>query len=848
MDAYFQTLRPTNRTPVRFAHADGGLYSPGRLWRYYSMLPLDTRRHPPLLCLVFKNAELETWVGAACSSDGGLTFAQPALVMPSVLLNARMSHNLALQPDILLQRWIAIGGQHRPTTGRSRGWGDDSPVRDNGVFLSISRDGWCFDESCSSPQAARQKNSARTEQWSHPVKILDGGHAGCIERNYGHLNPKNPRHAQWREGVKRRAATYGAGEGCEFDGRLSLVRHRDKWMLFARANTGKGVREVQVTTSQDLRVWSPFRPVRFQGLTPTTLTCERNAILSTNPVVGKHPVSEVESQAACETLCSRTADCVALVYNKYRQCFLKTKTGATKADDRKHESVTCQMLRSAASPVAAEVDRRARGIYFFGVQRNPLQPESLVAIFPLIGEECAQTANSIHLQFRSLKSFPGCIALSTSLDGFSWSRPSKIVPCELGLVGDHTTAQSAMGLHNDAQASQIRFWVHENVAGINARGGFRPSAELVRYSIDARAFLSWTRESLATLSYPVLSSPWMLRAADKLPGLVRYLYPMLPAKAFAEANLTRAWRPLSKGCSVFADSCFCMHVPGSPLKALNPDGWRAPGAAAANPGFNTSKLVQWATKNCSCIAPRMLHSERNNELKAPPPSGCLFGDMRPLKLLAIISACRALGVTHIIEEGRYGGMSTFIYAQHGFRVTSIELVGIDSVSEALKQHAPSIELLEGDGSALLPALLANVSDPSKVAVIFDGEKRFAAYRTFQRIRARVALAVFDDSPNNNEGFPEFLGKQGEVAWHTWDRSFLAMYGDKQVIDPFSNLLRQKVHSLSSRHHNLTPARRAQLVDKAGRLQLPPGYMNNLGSQHLSIVKGDAAAIPHHSQT
>ena len=837
-------IYPTNRTPVRFAHADGGLYSTGRLWRYYSMLPLDTRRHPPRLCLIFKNDVRETWVGAACSSDNGLTFASLALVMPSAFINARMSHNLAiaLHPDE--QLWIAIGGQYRPSaSGRNRGWGDDSQVGDDGVFLSMSRGGWCFDENCSSPLAARQKNSARREQWSRPVKVFDGEHAGCTERNYGHLDANNRRHAQWRERVKRRAARYGAGEGCEFDGRLSLVWYRGKWMLFTRANTGKGVRGVQVTTSRDLRVWSPFRLVRFQGL-PTTPTCERNALLSTKPVAGKHPVNEVASQAACEALCSQTVACVALVYNKYRQCFLKAKTGATKADDPKHESVTCQMLRPE---MMAEVDRRARGIYFFGVQRNPLQLDSLVAIFPLIGEECDQIGNLSSAQFTSER-FPGCIALSTSADGVSWSRPSKILPCEVGLVGDHTTAQSAMGLHNDAQASQIRFWVHENVAGIDTRGGLRPPAELVRYSIDARAFLSWSRESLATTSYPVLSSPWMLRAADQLPGLVRYLYPTLPAEAFAEANLTLAWRPLSKGCSVVADGCFCMHVPGSPLKSLNPDGWRARGAAAANPGFTTERMAQWAAKNCSCIAPRMLRSERKNERGAQPPSRCLFGDMRPLKLLSIISACRALGVTHIIEEGRYGGMSAFVYAQHGFRVTSIELVGIDFVSEALRDHAPSVELLEGDGSALLPALLANVSDPSKVAVVFDGEKRFAAYRTFERIRARVALAVFDDSPNNKEGFPEFLGKQGEVAWHTWDPTFQATYGDKQVIDPFSNLLRQKVHSHSKRHPDLTPARRAQLVDGAGRLQLPPGYMNALGSQHLSIVRGDAAAIAHHSRT
>ena len=222
--------------------------------------------------------------------------------------------------------------------------------------------------------------------------------------------------------------------------------------------------------------------------------------------------------------------------------------------------------------------------------------------------------------------------------------------------------------------------------------------------------------------------------------------------------------------------------------------------------------------------------------------------VRPGKLLAVIAAARRLNVTHIIEEGRYGGLSALVYALHGFTVTSIELLPIDFVADGLRRDAPAVRLITGDGASLVPQLVAEAPPGERLAVVFDGEKRFAAYRTFQRIRARVALAVFDDSPNNQEGFPEFLGKQGEVAWHTWDPTFQATYGDKQVIDPFSKLLRQKVHSHLKRHPDLTPARRAQLVDGAGRLQLPPGYMNALGSQHLSIVRGDAAAIAHHSRT
>ena len=39
---------------------------------------------------------------------------------------------------------------------------------------------------------------------------------------------------------------------------------------------------------------------------------------------------------------------------------------------------------------------------------------------------------------------------------------------------------------------------------------------------------------------------------------------------------------------------------------------------------------------------------------------CLFSDMRPTKILAAITAARAAGVTHIIEEGRYGGLSAYM--------------------------------------------------------------------------------------------------------------------------------------------------------------------------------------------
>ena len=73
----------------------------------------------------------------------------------------------------------------------------------------------------------------------------------------------------------------------------------------------------------------------------------------------------------------------------------------------------------------------------------------------------------------------------------------------------------------------------------------------------------------------------------------------------------------------------------------------------------------------------------------------------PPQILAVITAARLAGVTHIIEEGRYGGLSALIYALHGFKVTSVEFLPLDAATVALKAMAPTdnpIELIDGDGT------------------------------------------------------------------------------------------------------------------------------------------------------
>ena len=122
-------------------------------------------------------------------------------------------------------------------------------------------------------------------------------------------------------------------------------------------------------------------------------------------------------------------------------------------------------------------------------------------------------------------------------------------------------------------------------------------------------------------------------------------------------------------------------------------------------------FVGMARRNCSCFAQR----------PAAPP--CLFGDMRPAKLLAIIAACRATGVTHIIEQGRYGGLSAYMYALHGFKVTSVELLPLSEVTDAMRTLAPGVSLVDADGRASVVELVRRAPPKERLAVIFDGEKR-----------------------------------------------------------------------------------------------------------------------------
>ena len=58
----------------------------------------------------------------------------------------------------------------------------------------------------------------------------------------------------------------GRFNGCEFDGRFSLVHYRDRFLIFARANIASGLRSVQMISSEDLVEWSPFQLINVSGV------------------------------------------------------------------------------------------------------------------------------------------------------------------------------------------------------------------------------------------------------------------------------------------------------------------------------------------------------------------------------------------------------------------------------------------------------------------------------------------------------------------------------------------------------------------------------------------------------
>ena len=125
---------------------------------------------------------------------------------------------------------------------------------------------------------------------------------------------------------------------------------------------------------------------------------------------------------------------------------------------------------------------------------------------------------------------------------------------------------------------------------------------------------------------------------------------------------------------------------------------KAPAGCAGSPDKgNATPSPQTFTPcgnaTCSCL----VEKESNG--------GCLFSDMKASKILAVVSVARALKVSHVIECGRYGGLSALMYARLGLSVYSVEYLPLDMVSRALNSSKKDIHLYDGDDRTIVPELL-----------------------------------------------------------------------------------------------------------------------------------------------
>lgn len=260
---------------------------------------------------------------------------------------------------------------------------------------------------------------------------------------------------------------------------------------------------------------------------------------------------------------------------------------------------------------------------------------------------------------------------------------------------------------------------------------------------------------------PAAFSALMATAAVANRTLFAYTYPSAVSAVGGTEHFFEHWVPYTSGCEIAAN-CYCYHVQGDMSREHNPDGWRRCYGCKGVNGRDDGR-------RCRCLR----------------GSSCLFSDMRPTKILAAVTAARLADVTHIIEEGRFGGLSAAMYALHGFRVTSVEFLPLTGTTDGLNWwnsvgRGSKVTMLNGNGSQIIPQLVSQMSrkEAAQTMVIFDGEKRFEAYRTYKEIKSQVALAIFDDT-NIKDGprFKIHLQQKNEIWWHTedsaWD-NFLPM--------------------------------------------------------------------------
>ena len=119
----------------------------------------------------------------------------------------------------------------------------------------------------------------------------------------------------------------------------------------------------------------------------------------------------------------------------------------------------------------------------------------------------------------------------------------------------------------------------------------------------------------------------------------------------------------------------------------------------------------------------------------------------------------------------------------------------------------------------MPEIVSAMSrdEQRKTMVIFDGEKRFDAYKTFVKVKSHIPLAIFDDT-NIVDGkkFVRMLDSAREVTWHTWDKDWETYISREKAV--------------------LKLLRPLQATARGSKVNFHGG-MNQLTQFHFTIVKG-----------
>ena len=392
-------------------------------WRYFSAFRCGPHQHQTqgasrqhwrggAVCLLFKNDVVESFVGVATSSDAVHFHPGFQRVVDATWKSARMTHNLAIAgptgPYGPSRSFLLVGGQfnkdrkergERPGPPNDGVWLARWPVASAAAALELQQAAGSRGRGDDSGNSGGRGSGSRGTRLSDGARrLFNGSHPGCVERRRKRLNLHPGSNASDK-----------AGKACEFDGRLSLVNFRRRWLLYARANpTARGHRYVQLTSSDDrMSAWRPFQMITIKDY------------------------------------------------------------GALDGD-----------------------------LYFFSVFNNPVDANSLVAIFPLIqrGEDRSAPV-------------PSCIGISASLDGLSWSPMTPLARCPfVDPLKERALCHPAGLIGSAADSGNVLLYIHNSVPapdrygpGTKRSNSVQPPASLTMHPIRRVVLKAWTKRALASI-------------------------------------------------------------------------------------------------------------------------------------------------------------------------------------------------------------------------------------------------------------------------------------------------------------------------------------------------------------